>query len=242
MSRRNSPTNGITGLLIIDKPRGMTSMDVIRVVRRGAGGAKTGHAGTLDPLATGVLVVALGKATRWIDRLMATSKRYESIIDLTAFTTTDDLEGERTEIAVPDPPSRKQIEKILKDQFTGNIMQKPPAFSAIKIKGRRAYDLARKGVETQIPPRPAIVHSIGVFDYEWPLLTLAVHCAKGFYIRALARALGEALHTGGHCTQIRRTAVGPFTLTHATPVDDLPETITTDLLIDLDKAEQLLAG
>ena len=224
------------GILPLDKPLGITSMQAVARVRRLAGGARTGHAGTLDPLATGVLVLAIGKCTRQIESLMATEKRYLTEIDLTAFTTTDDVEGERTEVplgspgAAAAPPSRAELERMIAGRFTGTVMQRPPAFSAMKVGGRRAYAMARKGEAPELAPRPVTIHAATVTAYEWPRLALAVHCGKGTYVRSIARELGQALGTGGHCTMIRRTAVGGFTADRAVRLDDLPARITQEWL------------
>lgn len=220
------------GILALDKPLGFSSMKAVAIVRRRAGGTRTGHAGTLDPLATGVLVLALGKCTKDIDRLMATEKRYVTTIDLTAFTTTDDTEGERTEVAIgapgarADAPTRAEVEALLAARFTGTVMQRPPAFSAMKVGGRRAYALARKGEAPELAARPVQIHSIEVTGYEWPLLSLDIHCGKGTYVRSIARELGQALGTGGHCTMIRRTMVGAYGIDRAVAMDALPEAIT----------------
>mgnify|MGYP006297359199 CR=1 FL=1 len=220
----------MTGLLVIDKPAGLTSMRVVEIVRRRAGGTKTGHAGTLDPLATGVLVLALGRATKMIDRIMTTEKRYTTEIDLSAFTSTDDLEGPREEIAVQTPPDAHAIRQAL-EQFVGEFDQRPPDFSAVKVAGRRAYKHARAGETLELPSRRVTIHDITLKQYDWPIVTLDVHCAKGVYIRSLARDLGAALGVGGHCRSIRRTAVGPFTLDEAWPLDDVPEPLSeSDLL------------
>ena len=225
----------LAGFLILDKPAGISSMKVVAIVRRRAGGIKTGHAGTLDPLATGVLVLGLGKGTKHLQTLMDTDKRYHTIIDLSAFTNTDDMEGEREKIDLPDPlPHENAIDAALKN-FRGDIMQSPPAFSAVKIGGRRAYKMARKGQSVAIPPRQVSVHGIELLHYEWPRVEVAIHCAKGFYVRSLARDLGMALGTGGHCVSIRRTAVGPFVIENAITLEDVPQPLgQTDLLtIDL---------
>ena len=259
----NANTNDpLTGLLVLDKPVGISSMTAVAIVRRRAGrGAgqtasaagpgdpapggrpkrvRTGHAGTLDPLASGVLVLALGKATKAIDRLMATDKRYETTIDLSAFTTTDDAEGERTAVEVPNPPSRAEIERVLGRDLTGEIHQTPPAFSAVKVQGQRAYKLARRGEGVAVKPRRVTVHAISVLKYDWPELTIGVHCAKGVYIRALARDLGRALGTGGTCLNIRRTAVGPFTLGMAKSIDELPEAIGAGDLLPVEEGLRLV--
>lgn len=230
-----SPQTALNGIFILDKPLGITSMRAVEIVRRRAGGTKTGHAGTLDPLATGVLVLALGPATKLIDRLMATTKRYRTSIDLTAFTTTDDAEGKRTEVAVDSPPDDNTVRSAL-TKFTGTFDQRPPAFSAVKIDGKRAYKMARKGKPVEIAARPVTVHALELIRYDWPEVELDIHCDKGFYVRSLARDLGEALGTGGYCTAIRRTAVGPFTLDTAVKLNNVPEPLRQEHLITQDEA------
>jgi tRNA pseudouridine55 synthase len=229
------PRPSTSGVIVIDKPRGRSSMSAVADVRRRAGGARTGHAGTLDPLATGVLVVALGRATKIIDRLMDTDKRYRTRIDLSAFTRTDDLEGEREIVQVDAVPRADDIAAALR-KFTGAIEQRPPAYSAVKVGGRRAYAMARRGETVELAPRPVHVHAIAIESYAWPMLDLDVHCGKGLYVRSLARDLGAALGTGGHCASIRRTAVGPFTIGEAIALDDVPEPLTDDHLISIDDA------
>jgi tRNA pseudouridine55 synthase len=228
-----------TGILVLDKELGMSSMRAVEILRRRAGRAKAGHAGTLDPLATGVLVVAFGGATKAIDALMATEKRYETEIDLSAFTSTDDREGERREVSVATPPSREAVERAL-GGFAGESMQRPPAFSAVHVGGKRAYALARNDAPPELPPRAVRVHEIALVGYEWPIATVSIRCAKGFYVRSLARDLGAALGTGGHCASIRRTAVGPFTLAMARTLAALPESIDASALIPLDEAIELV--
>jgi tRNA pseudouridine55 synthase len=249
--------SGLSGVLVIDKPAGISSAKVVAIVKRRCGGAKVGHAGTLDPLATGVLVLAIGSATKQASTLMEGEKGYETQIDLSAFTTTDDTEGPRTEVPVAAPPTREQIERAL-DAFRGTFMQAPPAFSAVKIDGRRAYDIARSsaraaaevaasgatdagadggtshGADLALPAptaRPVTTHAVEIHSYEWPMLRLAIRSAKGFYVRSLARDLGRALGTGGHCASIRRTRVGPYTLAQARMIDALPPKLAAaDLL------------
>jgi tRNA pseudouridine55 synthase len=225
----------LTGILVLDKDLGMSSMRAVEIARRRAGRAKAGHAGTLDPLATGVLVVAFGRATKAIDLLMATEKGYETDVDLSAFTTTDDREGERREVAVAAPPTREAVERALAG-FTGEIMQKPPAFSAIHVGGKRAYALARNDAPPDLPPRKVMVHEIALVKYEWPIATVAIRSGKGFYVRSLARDLGLALGTGGHCASLRRTAVGPFTADIAKRLEELPEHIDESCVIPLETA------
>jgi tRNA pseudouridine55 synthase len=225
----------LTGILVLDKDLGMSSMRAVDIARRRAGRAKAGHAGTLDPLATGVLVIAFGRATKAIDLLMATEKRYETDVDLSAFTSTDDREGERREVAVSTPPTREQIESTLA-QFRGPIQQRPPAFSAVHVAGKRAYQLARNDAPPELPPREVVVHEIALLDYAWPIARVAIRSGKGFYVRSLARDLGTALGTGGHCATLRRIAVGPFTAATARRFDDLPERIDESHRLPLETA------
>jgi tRNA pseudouridine55 synthase len=229
----------LDGLLVVDKPEGPTSFDVVARVRRLAEGARTGHAGTLDPLASGVLVLALGTATKSIERLMDTVKRYRTTVDLSAFTTTDDREGERTEVAVAEPPSEEDIRAALV-RFEGVIEQRPPAFSAMKVRGRRAYSLARVGAPTDLPPRPVRIDRIALVSYAWPWADIEIICGKGTYIRSIARDLGLALGTGGHCATLRRTAVGPFDDRMAWPLGELPSPIRATHLMPVAQALAML--
>jgi len=206
-------------VIVVDKPLGWTSADVCRFIRSRTGGAKVGHAGTLDPLATGVLVVCLGTETKRIDEIMAGRKRYSALVDLAHFSTTDDAEGERTEVPVAAPPTLERVRQACAG-FVGSISQRPPAFSAIKVGGERSYRLARKGAAEELPARTVEIDSILVTAYDWPRLELEVVCGKGTYIRSLARDLGHDLATGGMLEGLRRTAVGPFTLQDAVSPDE----------------------
>lgn len=227
--RRADPR--VTGLLVVDKPVRWSSMDVVRRVRRAAGGVKTGHAGTLDPLATGVLVCCLGRAaTRRVSMLMALPKRYEAVVDLSAFTSTDDAEGERDVVDVASPPALAEIEAVCAS-FVGAIEQVPPAHSAMKVEGERAYRAARRGDSPPLPARPVRIDAIKVLDYAWPRLSLRVDCGKGTYIRSLARDIGTALGTGGHLSALRRTAIGPYTVEQAVSVERCAQGIEQDDLL-----------
>lgn len=220
----------LSGLLVVDKPLGWSSMDVVRRVRRAAGGARTGHCGTLDPLATGVVVCCLGSATRAVERLMGMAKCYEAGVDFSAFTTTDDREGPRTEVDVASPPDEAALREALA-RFVGVIQQVPPAFSAVHVAGKRAYKLARQGKEVVIQPRAVRVDGIALLSYTWPIARLRVDCGKGTYIRSLARDLGKAMGTGGHLESLRRTAVGEYDLAKAVGEERLRLPITqADLL------------
>ena len=225
----------LEGFLLVDKPVGPTSMQAVARVRHRAGRIKTGHAGTLDPLASGVLVLGLGKATKLLERIVATDKGYETEIDLAIRTATDDLEGEPEIVQVDVPPTQAAVAEALQ-QFVGDIMQRPPAFSAIKVGGRRAYALARQDKPVSLPARPIQVHNIKLLSYEWPVATVAITSGKGFYVRSLARDLGEALGTGGCCRSIRRTAVGPFRIDDAIALDDVPDPLELHMLMPIDTA------
>lgn len=227
----NTPSAELSdGIVVLDKPSGISSMTAIAIVRRKTG-LKAGHAGTLDPLATGVLVVGLGRATKTLERFMKTRKTYRTDIDLSAFTATDDREGDREEVDVRNPPDRKDVERTLAENFTGTFPQIPPDFSAKKVEGRRAYATARRGESPKLESRPVHVHRIELLDLAWPIATVEVVSEKGFYVRSLARDLGRALGTGGHCASIRRTAVGPFTIEEATDPEEMPVPVPPDLVI-----------
>ena len=214
MGRPRYRKSAMSGLFIVDKPKGWSSMDVVRTVRNSAGFVKTGHAGTLDPLATGVIVCCIGKATRSVEAIMNMPKVYETTIDLSAFTNTDDGEGEREEVAVETPPTEAAIRELL-PRFIGTIEQRPPLYSAVHVDVKRAYKMARKGQEVEIPTREVQCDGIELLDYTWPILKLRVACGRGFYVRSLARDVGQALETGGYLTELVRTAVGPYTIEDA---------------------------
>jgi len=225
----------LNGLIVVDKPQGPTSMGVVRRVRHAAGNAKTGHAGTLDPLATGVVICCLGKATKAVPQLMDLTKIYETTIDLTAFTTTDDREGDRTEVDIATPPTEQEMRGVL-PRFVGAIEQRPPAFSAIHIDGQRAYKLARRGEAVEVPTRTVQVHAIECLGYAFPELSLRITCGKGTYIRSLGRDIGTALGTGGHLASLHRTAVGGYTLEQAVAWERLGQPIEAEHLLPIPDA------
>ncbi len=229
--RREQIGSGLNGLLLVDKPVGWSSMDVVRRVRRAAGGVKTGHAGTLDPLASGVVICCLSKATRCVEQLMGLTKVYEASIDLSAFTSTDDLESKRQAVDVTDPPSEAALRGAL-SRFVGQIEQRPPAHSAVHVNGRRAYKLARRGEEVVVPVRTVRVDAVELLSYGWPMVKVRITCGRGTYIRSIARDLGGALGTGGHLAALRRTAVGPYDLSVAVEAQRLESPITQDDLLE----------
>ena len=200
----------VDGILILDKPAGLSSARAVAGVKRHLPrGTKVGHAGTLDPFATGVLLILIGKATRSCEALMNCPKSYRATVRLGATTATDDLDSPPIVMNDPRPPSREQLAEAAAS-FVGTIMQRPPAFSALKIGGRRAYDLARRGQAVEMAARPVRVDAIAIESYEWPEAVIDVDCGRGFYVRALARDLGEKVGVGGYLTALRRTAIGPY--------------------------------
>jgi len=221
-----------SGLVIVDKPAGLTSHDVVARIRRLAGTRRVGHAGTLDPMATGVLVVGVEKATRLLGYLTLTEKEYAATIRLGQSSSTDDAEGEITTSAPAAAVTEDQFARAVAG-LTGEIQQVPPAVSAIKVAGERAYRLTRAGAAPELKPRPVTVYEFtvtalrrmkgdgevgGMLD-----LDATVRCSSGTYIRALARDLGAALSTGGHLTSLRRTRVGGYGLEEARTLDQLAE-------------------
>ncbi|MEF3275605.1 MAG: tRNA pseudouridine(55) synthase TruB [Chloroflexus sp.] len=216
----------LTGFLVIDKPSGLTSHDVVVRVRRLVGHTvKVGHAGTLDPAATGVLPVAVGSATRLIDHLVGARKGYIGVVRLGVQTTTDDAEGEVIAMQPVPALSVTVIESVL-ERFRGNILQQPPAFSALHIDGKRAYVRARAGDHITLAPRPVRIDRLELVAYQLPDLTIVVECGKGVYVRALARDIGAALGCGAHLVALRRTFTGPFRLEQAIPLDELTDQAT----------------
>lgn len=221
--------NGANGLLVIDKPGGMTSRDVVnRAQKWFPKGTKLGHTGTLDPLATGTLVLCVGAATRLAEFVQAMGKGYTTRVLLGATSDTDDADGVVTTNANTAPPTEEQVHEVVK-RFVGTIQQLPPAYSALKVDGKRAHELARKGAEVKLEARPVNVYRIDVTGYAWPHLELAVECGKGTYIRSLARDVGEVLGVGGLVQTLRRTHVGPFTADSGLSLDATPEQVRANL-------------
>jgi tRNA pseudouridine55 synthase len=230
-----------SGLVVVDKPGGLTSHDVVARVRRLAGTRKVGHAGTLDPMATGVLVLGVNRATRLLGHLTLADKRYDATIRLGVTTTTDDAEGEVVETRSTDALTETAVRTALSG-FVGEIDQVPSAVSAIKVDGKRAYARVRAGEEVDLPARRVTIHSLdvvatsldrhgGAVDVE-----VSVHCSSGTYVRSIARDLGVSLGVGGHLTALRRTTVGPFGLTDARTLDALAEHFTMTPIADAARA------
>jgi len=208
-------------IFAINKPLGITSHDVINQLRQITGEKRIGHAGTLDPLASGVLVVGVGReATKKLGQIVAKEKEYLATLKLGQTSTTDDEEGQKTASSVNLPPSQKQVEKAL-TAFIGQINQVPPAFSAIKVKGQTAYKLARQGRPLALSARQVTIKTIELLSYNYPLLKIKVVCQAGVYIRSLARDLGAKLKTGGYLLALERTRVGEWQLDQALSLEEL---------------------
>lgn len=243
----------MNGLLIIDKPGGLTSRAAVnRVQKWFPRKTKIGHTGTLDPLATGVLVICIGAATRLADYVQAMSKSYTSRFRLGATSTTDDANGVLSANPVACIPTREQIERELAS-FIGTIEQVPPAVSALKVSGQRAHELVRRGNDVQLAARPVRIDTIRVTGYTWPHLDVDVDCGKGTYIRSIARDLGAKLGCGGIVETLRRTRIGPFTADQGIGVDAEPEPLRLlplisavagmpQLMIDSDNERRLRSG
>lgn len=204
-------------ILLIDKPSGITSFDVIRKLRRQLVIRKMGHAGTLDPLATGLLIIATEKDTKRISEFMGLPKEYEVLIEFGKVSTTYDADGEITEMPLRSV-SRDELEKTLQ-KFIGEIEQMPPIFSALKINGKRACDRVRAGEKVELKPRKITISKIEIQEWNWPMVRLKVNCGKGTYIRSLAHDLGQALGCGGYVKELRRTAIGNINVINAQKLD-----------------------
>lgn len=193
----------------IYKPKGPTSYQVVKEIKKITGQEKVGHAGTLDPSASGVLVIGLGKGTKKLHSLAKTEKEYHAKIKLGETSTTDDEEGEKRKIYVTKKPSLKRVKEIIRT-FVGQIQQIPPQFSAVKIGGKPAYRLARSGKKVRLKPRNVSIKKIQLIQYHWPFLVIKITTGPGVYIRALARDIGKKLKVGGYLAELERTRVGNF--------------------------------
>ena len=226
MPKRTKADDGPGGLVIVDKPSGWTSHDVVGRMRRLARTRRVGHAGTLDPMATGVLVIGVEKTTRLLGHLALTRKTYDATIRLGQSTVTDDAEGEVTATADASNVSDEQLAGAIRP-LTGDILQRPSSVSAIKVDGVRSYKRVRDGEEFELAVRPVTVHRFEVTGIRreggFVDVDATVECSSGTYIRALARDLGAALGVGGHLTMLRRTAVGPYGLDQAHSLEELTE-------------------
>jgi tRNA pseudouridine55 synthase len=225
----NAPGEDLNGILLVDKEPGWTSHDVVAKLRSLAGQRRIGHTGTLDPAASGLLIVCLGRATRLIEYMAGHDKRYEGEIRLGVTTTTDDDDGEVLQKrAVPqlEPERLARLEA----QFTGTLRQVPPAYSAVKVGGVRAYAIARAGGQPEVKARDVHVHALRLERSPGDVLWASVHCGAGTYIRSLARDIGEVLGCGAHLARLRRTAVGPYCVDQANSIGDLARLAAAGML------------
>ena len=222
--------NPIKGeVFYLDKPLGWTSFDVVKRIRGklhhrlGIKKLKVGHAGTLDPLATGVLIVCTGKMTKQIDELQAHVKEYVAEITLGATTPSFDLETPIDATYPTEHITREQVEQVLQQQFVGSIKQVPPSYSACKVDGHRAYKMARKGKEVELKAKELVIDEIELLNYSMPRIEIRVVCSKGTYIRALARDIGQALDSGAYLTALCRTRLGDVRIEDCITLDDFPQ-------------------
>ena len=219
---RENIKNVVSGVLVVDKPIGLTSHDVVQVIRRGTGIRRAGHTGTLDPRASGVLVILIGPAVRLSEYVSASDKRYQATIRLGSSTDTYDAEGTVTSSASVEDITEDYFNEVLQ-RFVGEIEQVPPPYSAVKVGGRKAYDMAREGEEFELIPRIINVYSLEILEWALPEVVIDVYCSSGTYVRSLANDLGKELGTGAHLVGLRRTKSGRFTLRDATPLRRLQE-------------------
>jgi len=228
-----------SGLIVLNKPQGITSRQAVDVVKRLVRPAKTGHAGTLDPLATGVLVVCIGAATRLIEYVQRMPKRYRATFLLGQSSPTEDIEGEITfHHEAPQPPLA-EIHRAASG-LTGEIMQRPPAFSALKVQGRRAYDLARAGHDVDLQPRPVTIYRLDVLHYDFPELGVEIECSSGTYVRSLGRDLAESLGSHAVMSSLLRSAIGGFRVEEACPPEQLTRENLSDWLLPPERAVEAL--
>lgn len=220
MPSRRDGGSDLHGILLVDKPPGWTSHDVVAKVRRLSGQRKIGHTGTLDPMATGLLVLCLGDATRLVEYMSAHDKRYEGIVTLGTTTDSDDADGAVIEQRPVPAIDEVTLERAV-SQLRGTILQRPPAFSAMKKDGQRAYAIARRGGDPGLGERPVTVHDLVAARAGGVTISLAVHCGPGTYVRSLARDLGEAIGCGAHLSALRRTTVGGFDVANAFSMEQL---------------------
>ncbi|PKO04676.1 MAG: tRNA pseudouridine(55) synthase TruB [Chloroflexi bacterium HGW-Chloroflexi-3] len=224
MEKENKNLN--SGVIVIDKPIGMTSHDVVQIVRKGTNIRRAGHTGTLDPRASGVLVVLVGPAVRLSEYVSASDKRYQAVIQLGTTTDTYDADGRVLSTTSVDI-SEKQFDDVLQS-FVGQIEQVPPPYSSVKVKGRHAYDMARNGEEVNLEPRTINVYNLDLLEWAPPEAVIDVYCSSGTYVRSLAHDLGEKLGCGAHLIGLRRTKSGRFTLRDAVPLRKLREAFEND--------------
>ena len=227
------------GFINLDKPVGISSAKALYRVRRICGVRKSGHTGTLDPMASGVLVICTGRATRMVERVMDQPKIYRATVRLDLTSPSYDAEKETTAVQVPSPPTIERVQEAV-DSFVGEIDQRPPAFSALKVRGVPAYKLARREQPVELPARRVNIYWSVVHQYEWPVLDLEVACGRGTYIRSLVRDIGEHLDTGGCLMTLSRRAVGPFASSNSWTFERMETASPDGYILPLDAMKAVL--
>jgi tRNA pseudouridine55 synthase len=230
----------MNGIINLHKPTGISSARALDRVRAITHQRRSGHAGTLDPAADGVLIICLGAATKLVEAMMDLPKVYRTTARLDVTSESFDSDRPLIQVPVADRPDAGRVSTVLRT-FVGEIQQVPPAISALKVGGRRAYALTRAGKPPQLAPRTVRVYAIELNAYAWPALTFTVTCGRGTYVRSLIRDIGVALNTGGCLTALTRTAIGPFHLDHAWTLERLAEASPEEYLLSTDAAKQLLS-
>jgi len=228
-----------SGVVVLNKPPGISSAQYVYRLRPVFGIWKVGHAGALDPFAEGVLLGCVGRATKLVERLMNLPKTYETTLQLGVTSPSYDPETPLEPFPNAKPPTNEQVSEAVR-RFVGIIQQVPPAFSAVKVKGRSAYELARRGENVDVRARPVRIYRLEVLSYDWPLLTLRILCGRGTYIRALARDLGEALGCGAICKTLKRLEVGPFGIDRAVRLESARKEQIRSALIETAAVKQIL--
>ena len=227
----------MNGILVLDKPAGMSSASAVDAVKKRLGAARAGHGGTLDPLATGVLPICLDEATKLAQYLLADDKAYEAELLLGVETTTLDASGEVVATHDQSAVTLADVQRVAAERFTGLIMQIPPMVSAVKVGGRRLHELAREGIEVEREPRPVTIYELTISDGPDDTFGIQVHCSSGTYVRSLVADIGTALGGGAHLATLRRTAVGAFGIDEAVPL----ETLSPDAVLPLPEVARTMA-
>lgn len=216
------------GILVVDKPQGCTSHDIVDFIRKKFGLKKVGHAGTLDPMATGVLVILVGKYTKSSGSFLSADKEYDATLMLGATSDTGDAWGRVEKSGDPEAFSKKEIEEAF-SKFTGEVEQVPPSYSAVKFKGKKLYELARIGINVKVEPRKISIKKLDIYKMDIPEIHFTVTCSKGTYIRQLSSDIGSSLGCGAHLSRLRRTRSGSFVIDDAISVDDLKKLDAAEL-------------
>jgi len=218
------------GFFLIDKEKGMTSFDVVKIVRKITGEKKVGHSGTLDPMATGLLLLAVGEGTKLLEYFVGFDKEYEVKGKFGFFSDTYDSEGKIISGEKMKKPKKDDLRRIIKKNFTGEVSQIPPKYSALKVEGKRACDIMRKGGNVELKPRKVRVDNFEIIDFEWPLVDFKINCSSGTYIRSLIHDLGQILGCGAYVENLKRNKIGKFSLENSVRLKDLSKKVEQNLV------------